>query len=187
MFLARLMHGRPIVSFAFCLVSVLVPGIAAAQEDSVDEYKLKAAMLFNLTNFVEWPNSAYPDRKAPITLCILGQDPFAISLSSTIPRETDKGRSMVVRHLQSDQETRGCHILYVSLSERRTTAHIFSTLNGSCILTVGEMTQFAARGGIIQFSMEDQHVRFDINLDAAYRAGLKISSKLLALAQIVNN
>jgi hypothetical protein len=73
------------------------------------------------------------------------------------------------------------------LSERKITAHIFSTLNGSCILTVGEMTQFAARGGIIQFSMEDQHVRFDINLEAASRAGLKISSKLLALAQIVNN
>lgn len=186
-FLARLIHGLPILPLVFCLGQVLVPGAAAAQEDSVDEYKLKAAMLYNLTHFVEWPVSAYPDRQAPISLCILGQDPFAISLAATIPKETDNGRSMVVRHLQSDKETRGCHILYISSSERKTTAHIFATLNGSCILTVGEMTQFAARGGIIQFSMEDQHVRFDINLEAASRAGLKISSKLLALAQIVNN
>jgi YfiR/HmsC-like len=186
-FLARLIHGLPIVPFVFCLVHVLVPGTAAGQEDSVDEYKLKAAMLYNLSHFVEWPDSAYPDRQAPITLCILGQDPFASSLASTIPKETDKGRPMVVRHLQSDMETQGCHILYISSSERKTTAHIFSTLNGSCILTVGEMTQFAAHGGIIQFSLEDQHVRFDININAASRAGLKISSKLLALAQIVNN
>jgi hypothetical protein len=181
------MRGLPIARLVFCLVRILVPGTVAGQEESVDEYKLKAAMLYNLTHFVEWPDSAYPDRQAPISLCILGQDPFAISLASTIPKETDKGRTMVVRHLQSDQETRGCHILYISLSERRTTAHIFSALNGSCILTVGEMAQFAAHGGIIQFSMEDQHVRFDINLEAASRAGLKISSKLLALAQIVNN
>ena len=182
-----MIHGLPILPFLFCLMQVLIPGIAATQEDSVDEYKLKAAMLYNLTHFVEWPDSAYPDRRAPIALCILGQDPFATSLASTIPKETDNGRPMIVRHLQSDMETRGCHILYISSSERKTTGHIFSTLNGSCILTVGEMAQFAARGGIIQFSMEDQHVRFDINLEAASRAGLKISSKLLALAQIVNN
>jgi hypothetical protein len=186
-FLARSVHGLPILPFVLCLVHFLLPGTAAGQEDSVDEYKLKAAMLYNLTHFVEWPDSAYSDRSAPISLCILGQDPFAISLASTIPKETDNGRTMSVRHLQSDKETRGCHILYISSSERKTAAHIFSTLNGSSILTVGEMTQFAARGGIIQFAIEDQHVRFDINLEAASRAGLKISSKLLALAQIVNN
>ena len=110
-----------------------------------------------------------------------------ISLASTIPKETDNGRPVLIRHLQSDTEIPGCHILYISSSERKTTAHIFSTLNGSSTLTVGEMAQFAAHGGIIQFSLEDQHVRFDINLDAASRAGLKISSKLLALAQIVKN
>ena len=180
-------RGMSIVSFVFCLAHVLVPRTAAGQEDSVDEYKLKAAMLYNLTNFVEWPDSAYPDRQAPIILCILGQDQFAISLASTIPKETNDGRPMLMRHLQSDKETRGCHILYISSSERKTAAHIFSILNGSSTLTVGEMTQFAARGGIIQFAMEDQHVRFDINLEAASRAGLRISSKLLALAQIVNN
>ena len=103
------------------------------------------------------------------------------------PKETDNGRPVLIRHLQSDKEIPGCHILYISSSERKTADHIFSTLNGSSILTVGEMTQFAAHGGMIQFSLEDQHVRFDINLDAASRAGLKISSKLLALAQIVKN
>jgi YfiR/HmsC-like len=187
--LARLLRGLRIVPFVFCLLNALVARTrnVSAQEDPVDEYKLKAAMLYNLTHFVEWPGSAYPDRKAPIFLCILGQDPFASSLASTIPKETDNGRAMLIRHLQSDKETGGCHILYISSSERKTAARIFSTLNGSGILTVGEMTQFAAHGGMIQFALEDQRVRFDINLDAASRAGLKISSKLLAIAQIVKN
>lgn len=160
---------------------------AGAQEDSVDEYKLKAAMLYHLKEFVEWPASAYLDRHSPILLCILGQDPFANSLDSTILKETDNGRLVLIRHLHNETEIPGCHILYISSSERKTTAHIFSALNGSSTLTVGEMAQFAAHGGIIQFSLEEQHVRFDINLDAASRAGLRISSKLLALAQIVKN
>jgi hypothetical protein len=187
--LTLLRRGLRIFLLVFCLWNALVArtGIVGAQEDPVDEYKLKAAMLYNLTLFVEWPGSAYPDRRSPIFLCILGQDPFGSSLTSTIPRETNNGRPVLIRHLQSDKETRGCHILYISSSERKTAARIFSTLDGSGILTVGEMTQFAARGGMIQFSLEDQHVRFDINLDAASRAGLKISSKLLALAQIVKN
>jgi hypothetical protein len=184
-FLARLTRGLPIVPVVFCLLQVLAPRTAGGQDDSVDEYKLKAAMLYHLTRFVEWPASAYLDRHSPILLCILGQDPFANSLTSAIPKETDNGRLVFIRHLQSEMEIPGCHILYISSSERKITAHIFSTLNGSSVLTVGEMAQFAAHGGIIQFSLEEQHVRFDINLDAASRAGLKISSKLLLLAQIV--
>jgi YfiR/HmsC-like len=186
-FLDRLIRGLRIVPFVFFLVHILVPRTADGQEDFVDEYKLKAAMLYNLTHFVEWPESAYPDRHAPIFLCILGQDPFASSLTSTLPKETDNGRPVLIRRLQSEKETPGCHILYISSSERKSAAYIFATLNGASILTVGEMTQFAAHGGIIQFSMEDQHVRFDINVDAASRAGIRISSKLLALAQIVRN
>jgi hypothetical protein len=186
-FLARLKRGLRIVPVVFCLLQIMIPGTAGGQEDSVDEYKLKAAMLYHLTRFVEWPPSSYLDRHSPILLCILGRDPFANSINSTLPEETDNGRLVLIRHLQSDKEIPGCHILYISSSERKTAAHIFSTLNGSSILTVGEMAQFAAHGGIIQFSLEEQHVRFDINLDAASRAGLKISSKLLALAQIVRN
>jgi hypothetical protein len=183
-FLTRPMMG---LLLGLYLVPVMIPGTVAAQEDPVDEYKLKAAMLYNLMHFVEWPDSAYPDRHAPIVLCTLGRDPFENSLTSTVPQETANGRTVLTRHLQNDKEARGCQVLYISSSERKTAAHVISTLNGSCVLTVGEMTQFAAHGGMIQFSLEDQKVRFDINLDAASQAGLKISSKLLALAQIVKN
>jgi hypothetical protein len=186
-YLVRSLRGQSMVCIVFCVAQVLYPLAAAGQDDAVDEYKLKAAMLYNLTQFVEWPNSAYPNRHAPISLCILGQDPFANSLASTIPDEKVKSGAILIRHLQSETEFPGCQILYISSSERKITAHIFSTLSGSYVLTVGEMAQFAAHGGMIQFSLEDQHVRFDINLNAASRAGLRISSKLLALAQIVKN
>jgi len=175
------------VPLVFCLVNVVVPRTATGQGDSVDEYKLKTAMLYSLINFVEWPDSAYSDRQAPILLCILGRDPFEISLTSTVLQETANGRSVFVRHLQNDKEVRGCQVLYISSSERKTAERILSTLTGSSVLTVGEMTQFAEHGGMIQFSLEDQRVHFEINLDAASRAGLKISSKLLALAQIVKS
>jgi hypothetical protein len=181
------MRGFCFVLFVFCLAQVTFPRTAVGQEDSVDEYKLKAAILYHLTQFVEWPDSAKLDRTTPILLCILGQDPFGDSIASSIPKETDTGRPLVIRHLRSSTEFQGCQILYISSSERKNAVHIFLTLGGSSILTVGEMTQFASHGGIVQFSIEDRHVRFAINLDAASRAGLKISSKLLVLAQIVRD
>jgi len=188
-FLARPIFERLRASLVFCLLLVhsMIPGTAAGQGGSVEEYKLKAAMLYNLTYFVEWPPSAYPDPRAPILLCILGRDPFENSLTSIALRQPVKGRPVRIFHPQNDKEVRGCQILYISSSERRTITQIYSTLNGSGVLTVGEMARFAANGGMIQFSLEDQQVRFDINLDAASRAGLMISSKLLALARIVKD
>ena len=93
--------------------------------------------------------------------------------------------TVTVRRIQSDKESSGCHVLYIGSSERKVTIQIVSSVRSAGVLTVGEMTQFAAHGGMIQFSLEDQRIRFDINLDAASQSGLKISSKLLALAHIV--
>ena len=158
----------------------------AAQENAVGEYELKAAILYNLTNFVEWPASAYPDSNAPTLLCVLGRDPFGGALTSSIPKEGGKGRPVVVRRVQPGKEIRDCHVLYISSSERKTVGQIFSTLKGTNVLTVGEMSQFALNGGMIQFTLLDRQVQFDVNLDASSRGELKISSRLLALARIVH-
>lgn len=168
------------------LASCLIPRVVVGQHRSAGEYELKAAMLYNLTNFVEWPARASADPRASILLCIIGRDPFGSSLTSAVS-SGPRSRSVSIRHLQSEKEVGGCQVLYISSSERNTAAQIFSLANGSSVLTVGEMTQFAAHGGMIQFSLEDEQVRFDINLEAASRAGLRISSKLLALSHIVKN
>jgi hypothetical protein len=162
------------------------PYITVAQENAVGEYELKAAILYNLTNFVEWPVSAYPDSSAPTIVCVLGRDPFGGALTNSIAKEAGKGRPVDVRRVQPGKEIRDCHVLYISSSERKTVGQIFSTLKGTNVLTVGEMSQFAANGGMVQFTLVDRQVQFEINVDAASHGELKISSRLLALARIVH-
>ena len=168
-----------------CLLSAN-PYITVAQENAVGEYELKAAILYNLTNFVEWPASAYPDSSAPTILCVLGRDPFGGALASSISKEGGKGRPVDVRHVQPGKDIRECHVLYISSSERKAVGQIFSTLKGTNVLTVGEMSQFAVNGGMIQFTLVDKQVQFEINVDAASHGDVKISSRLLALARIVH-
>jgi hypothetical protein len=158
-----------------------------AQKDQVGEYELKAAILYNLSRFVEWPPSAYPDPQAPTILCILGQDPFGDSLKTLGQKQDATGRPVAIRQLKNENGIRECHVLYISTSERKTVAQILSRLKGSSVLTVGEMSQFAVQGGIIQFTLEDKQVHFEINLDAASRMVLRISSRLLVLARIVKD
>ena len=159
----------------------------SAQKDQVGEYELKAAILYNLSRFVEWPASAYADSQAPTVLCILGRDPFGNSLKTLGQKQDANGRSVSIRQLNTENGIRDCHVLYISTSERKTIAQILSKLKGSSVLTVGEMSQFAAQGGVIQFTLEDKQVHFQINLDAASRMELKISSRLLVLARIVKD
>jgi len=163
------------------------PQLAWAQGDRVDEYELKAAVLYNLTKFVQWPAPSYPDRQTRALICILGRDPFGNSLQAVVPTEAGEGGQVLIRRLQSQESIRDCQVLYISSSERQFLEHIFSSLKGSSVLTVGETAGFATRGGMIQIRLDGEQVRFNINLDAASQEGLKISSKLLVLARIVNH
>lgn len=158
---------------------------ARAQGDGVGEYELKAAILYNLSRFVEWPPSVYADSQAPTVLCVLGQDPFGDSLETLGQKHDASGRTVSIRRLKNEDGIRECQMLYISTSQRKAVSQILSRLKGLSVLTVGEMSHFAAQGGIIQFTLEDKQVRFEINLDAASRTDLKISSRLLMLARIV--
>ncbi|HEV2386111.1 MAG TPA: YfiR family protein [Candidatus Acidoferrales bacterium] len=178
---------RRLRALLLCLALLLFPVISAGQQNSPGEYELKAAILFKLTRFVQWPPSAYTGSRAPTVMCILGRDPFGGLLESLAPSQTVNGRPVQVLHLRSDKDIRACHVLFVSSSNRRSVGRIFSALRGSSVLTVGETTEFAASGGMIQFALEQRHVTFEINLDAASRADLKISSRLLALARVVKD
>ncbi|HKV24507.1 MAG TPA: YfiR family protein [Candidatus Acidoferrum sp.] len=179
-------HRRTMI---LCLIAAhaLVPKIAVAQTNSAGEYELKAAMLYNLTRFVEWPSTADAVPQRPLVLCILGRDPFEDSLNSVAAAASARGNPVEIRHFQDEKGIRACHVLYIGSSEKKNLTHIISALQGSNVLTVGEMGQFAAHGGMIQFSLIDQQVRFEINLRAASEAGLKISSRLLVLARIVGD
>jgi len=173
------------LAFGLVLTQLLASEVGGAQEDSAGEYEVKGAILYNLMQFVEWPSSADPAAQSPRVLCVLGWDPFGNSLVSLASSKIVDGRPVQIRHVHNDERLRPCHALYISSSERKRLRQILLDLQGASVLTVGDMAQFAARGGMVQFALEDKQVRFDINLDAASQAGLKINSRLLALARTV--
>ena len=117
-----------------------------------------------------------------IVIGILGENPFKDTLEKTVRNKTVEDHPLVVKQFGSAAEASKSHILFISTSERGQLADLIKALEGSNVLTVGEMEQFNEKGGMINFVMEGTKMRFRINNQAATRAGLKISSKLLNLA-----
>jgi hypothetical protein len=173
---------------AMMLLLLSTVGFAAllSQAPPRDEYQVKAAFLFNFAKFVEWPGDAFPDGGAPLVIGVVGNDSFGATLEQTVSSKNVNNRQLSIRRLKWGQNLKGCHILFVSSSERRRAGQIVESLKGASVLTVGEMDQFNQQGGIINFLMEENKVGFEINASAAEQSRLKISSKLLALARRVN-
>jgi hypothetical protein len=164
-----------------CLLAI--PGAARA-EAAAAEYDVKAAFLFNFTKFVEWPPSAFADERAPLKICVLGADPFGKSLRLLMEDEV-AGRRLLLLRVDTLNNPGACHVLFVSRSERERLPQVFAAVRGAPVLTVGDTPGFLDHGGMINFILEGSKVRFDIDQEAAERAGIKISSKLLALAKHV--
>ncbi len=148
------------------------------------EYLMKAAYLYNFAKFVDWPAGVFLNKNAPITLCILGKDPFGSALKTITGKNVGK-RKLVIQHLTRLESLKQCHILFISTSEEKRLPQILSSINGKPILTISEIKGFTQCGGIINF-ITIENIRFEINEDAAHQAGLRISSELLKLAKSVN-
>lgn len=153
------------------------------QAQSPNEYQVKAAFLYNFAKFVDWPAEAFTDSNAPLVIGVIGDDPFGGALDQAVSGKSIGGHWLNVRRLKWGQDLRSCHILYISSSERRRLPQIIQSLRGASVLTVGDVEEFNQQGGIINFILESNKVRFEINSRAADQARLRISSKLLALAK----
>jgi uncharacterized protein DUF4154 len=149
------------------------------------EYRVKAAFLYNFAKFIEWPPPTFAAPDTPYSLCVLGQDPFGEDLDVAAGENTVQGRRIVVKRLSDMKGITGCHILFVSNSEKRKLAAILEALGDAPVLTVGEDGEFTRMGGCLRFFLVENRVRFEINLPATERARLKVSAKLLALARVV--
>ncbi len=176
---------RILLVLELALVTSFVPSVQAGGS-VVSEYLVKAAFLYNFAKFVEWPESAFQNSDDTIVLGILGQDPFGDALKS-IEGKTIKGRVLVIKHCRNINEISGCHILYIGCKDREELEKIIRKIDGLSVLTVGDSSVFTKAGGIISFSIVQRKVRFEINLKAAKRAKLHISSKLLRLAKAIRN
>jgi hypothetical protein len=178
-------------SFVVCRVVPLIAVIAVAcmlggaESPSPTASQVKAAFLYNFAKFVEWPADVLPESSTEMGLCILGEDPFGADLDDTIQGKSVNGRGIEIKRFRTLHALKGCHVLFISSSEWHRLPKILEDLKGESLLTVGEMTRFAKLGGIINFAMEENKVRFEINIDAAERARLRISSRLLKLAKVI--
>lgn len=157
----------------------------AAQGNLSGEYQVKAAFLFHFAQFVDWPPEAFKDAASPLTYCTAGRDPFQGALEASLNGKMIGDRPVRVVHFRQVEEIRGCQILFLGTPEKKFISATLANLRASPVLTVGESENFARVGGMIGFFLEDNKVRFEINLDAAERAKLKISARLLALAKTV--
>ncbi len=168
-----------------CVALLLVN--APRPASSASEYQLKAAFLFNFGKFVEWPEHAFESPESALRICVLGEAPFGQELDATVAGRTVGARPIEVRRMGAGAGTSACHMLFLSGAERKHLGALASTLSGAPVLLVGESDDFAREGGMINFIKVDNKIRFEINDAEARQAGLKISSKLLKLATIVES
>jgi hypothetical protein len=150
------------------------------------EYEIKAAYLYNFLNYIEWPENTFPAAGGTITIGIVGEDPFGSALDALNGKQV-KGRTVALKHVTDMNDFGQCQILFISSSEKQRLPELLEKLKDSRVLTVSEIDGFAEHGGIINFISEHNKVRFEINLDAARRLGLNISSELLKLAKLVKS
>jgi hypothetical protein len=160
-------------------------GRASAQGDASSEYQVKAAFLFHFAQLVDWPAEAFKGADSPLTSCTIGGDPFHGALDASLSGKTIGARPLRVQHFEKTEEAQGCQVLFIGTAEKKSIPAMLANLKREGVLTVGESEHFAQEGGMIGFFLEDNKVRFEINLNAAERAKLKISARLLALAKTV--
>jgi len=167
------------------LVCLLFAGSLALGQQKPSEYQVEAAYLYNFGRFVEWPAKGSPPQNRSFTICILGEDPFGQALDATLAGETIGNQRVAARRISSPQMSADCQILFISSSEAKRLNKIIEALDKSAVLTVSDIPQFSQRSGMIQFVLEGNRIRFEVNLAATQRAGLTLSSDLLKVATAV--
>jgi len=192
---------------AFLSVGIFSTNASAREETKTArrrEYQIKAAFMYNFAKFVDWPEEKLGDSNEPIIIGIIGDDSFEDAFEP-IKRKKIKGRRVLVQHFASlkqnenarqEEERRfeekikalkRCHMLFVCRSEKKNLEKILKLLQGSAVLTVGEVGGFLESGGIINFLIEDKKIRYEINLCAAKCQRLRISAQLLRLARKIKD
>jgi len=179
------------IKFLLHLLSALIITVTGnqvyGQPAVVQEYELKAAVLYKLLKFVDWPETAFDNNGDILHICVLGKDPFGEML------DYYSGKILNGRKLEINRITRihanagaGCHILFISTSEKKRLAAILKQIKTAPILSIGDTEGFAQQGGIINLVLKERRIAFEINVKAAEHAGLKINAKLLRLATIID-
>ena len=183
-------HALSVIGRGARVLAILVALAAAsageARAQTSREYDIKAAFLYNFVKFVDWPADALSESSSVINICVLGENPFGPAIEA-IKDNVVTGKKLAIRYLSELQGAPSCNVLFVSSSEAKRLTQIVAALGSSSTLTVGDMERFAELGGMINFINDQNKVHFEINVDAAERARLKIGSRLLNLARVIRS
>ena len=164
------------------LFASLSIGPYAYAQLAASEYEVKAAYLYNFGKFVVWPEKSAPRQGESFEICVLGEDPFGSALDSAVLGETIGGKGVAIKRISKPQDMGNCRVLFISTSEAAGLPEILATLDKASVLTVSDMPQFSQRGGMIEFVLDGNRVRFEVNVTNAEDAGLNLSAALLKVA-----
>lgn len=159
----------------------LLTGIAQPAR-AQSEYQVKAAIIYNIARFVDWPPPGRPN----VSLCILGGDPFGSGIDVLAGRPVGQA-TLQIRRIARPDEARGCQLVFIGGSEASRLRTTLAALPQGQVLTVADTPGFAETGVAVNLYLEEGRVRFEVNIDAAQRSGLTISSQLLKLARITHD
>ncbi len=177
-----LVRSRAAQVLCLGLALLLAAPVGRAQDAQPSEYQIKAAFVFNFAKFVQWPQPALSAPTSPIVIGILGDNPFRDDLERTIKNKLVDEHPLVIKEFRAAADATNCHLLFISATEKKRLPEILETLKGTSVLTVSETDGFIEAGGMINFVQQGTKLRFQINKEAANKAALKVSSKLLSLA-----
>jgi hypothetical protein len=171
--------GRPLVALGLILA---VTGRLSAQETAP---ALKAAFLYNFAKFATWPAATLASGQR-LSLCVVGDDGVADALERTIRGYSIEDHELVVTVMGPEEPATACHLLYVSASHLKRAESVLASLKEAPVLTVSDAENFAESAGIAQLIVQRNQIRFAINAEAASRARVRLSSKLLRLSHPVS-
>ena len=173
----------PVMALSLCLLNA-VPDLATATTEAMSEYALKAAFLVNFAKFIDWPEPAFAGSAGALMIGVVGTDPFGSDLDEAIKGKLIGTHPIVAKRIDWRDDMSHFQLIFIGVSEKRSLSGILRRLDSSTAVTVSDIDRFCDAGGIIAFVPRNNQIRFEINVQAAQKRNLKISSKLLSLALI---
>jgi len=170
-----------LIGFAMLCLSVT----SGRGAEALKEYELKAAFVYNFSKFIEWPTNRLHGASTPFVVAVAGTSPCAAELGKIAKERKVNGRTIIVKTVQTPAEARDAQVLFVAASEDSRLKEWLAGIHGAGVLSIGESERFSKEGGMINFLLEGEKIRFDLNIDQAEDTGLKISAQLQKLARTI--
>ncbi len=159
-----------------------IPGAFSVEPSQAE---IKAAFLLNFARFAEWSPTSISEAPTLLMFCFDAAEDVRIAFQSVAGGKEIEGRRITIRKISTPADARTCDVVFANDSKRDREIKLLKTAQDAGALTVGDGPEFLSCAGMIQLVVDDNRMRFDINMTAVNRANIKLSSKLLALARHV--